>query len=434
MSCTVALSGLVEATDEQIEGICGIHGKIVAIEIHHCKTRAMVTFEDGKLAAAAAKALKEIPMDAELLENPMTGPDKGSLLVPPKVTKGNNFLEMFHSLSPKSKKATLLQMQGFGDVKQDFTVPVGSSQGTPLFVKTHIEPPRLPFFSGDGKDCFYLQWKFEVSCLASSGTYPAAVLLQAIRRSVRGKAGEVLVNLGADATVSQIISKFDARFGEVLSVEQLLAKFYESAQDPQETVSEWACRLEDVMHKARFSGKLTNEMADHMLRTKFWSGMKSEYLKSALRSRVEGGEDFDSLLRYARTIEQEVSADSKDSVGSKKGKSAQLSVQQASFSGDDQVLSKLEEILKQMRTLDGRVQKLERQKEGTLSSHGSDSSRSDQSGQGNDGSGSTSNNPARAKQGKFQGSSRGGRKFSKEQRRCFKCGGLDHFIAECPEN
>ena len=51
-------------------------------------------------------------------------------------------------------------------------------------------------------------------------------------------------------------------------------------------------------------------MADHMLRTKFWSGLKSEYLKSALRSRVEGGEDFDSLLRYARTIEQEVSADS----------------------------------------------------------------------------------------------------------------------------
>lgn len=432
MSCTVALSGLVNATKEQIEGICGIHGKIVDIEIHSCKTRAMVTFSDGKVAAAAAKALKEIPMDAELLENPTTDSDKGDLLGPSQVTKGNNLLDLFNSLSPKTKKATLSQMQGIGDVKQE--INNATAQGSPLFVKTHIEPPRLPFFSGDGKDCFYPQWKFEVSCLASSGTYPVNVLLQAIRRSVRGKAGEVLVNLGADVTVSQIISKFDARFGEVLSVEQLLAKFYESAQDPQETVSEWACRLEDVMHKARFSGKLTNDMADHMLRTKFWSGLKSEYLKSALRTRVEAGaEDFDSLLRYARTIEQEVSVDSKDSAGSKKGKSAQLSIQQASFSGDDKVLTKLEEILKQMRSLDGRVQKLEKLKEVSLSSPSS-TNRSGQSGQDKGGASSVANDPSKGKQGKFQGSTRGGGKFSKGSRRCFKCRSFDHLIADCPEN
>lgn len=49
-------------------------------------------------------------------------------------------------------------------------------------------------------------------------------------------------------------------------------------------------------------------------------------------------------------------------------------------------------------------------------------------------SSATSNNHARVKQGKFQGSGRGCRKFSKGQRRCFMCGSLNHFIAECQEN
>ena len=90
-----------------------------------------------------------------------------------------------------------------------------------MFVtKTHLEPPRLPVYSGDGKECIYAQWKFEVSCLYAAGTYPQHVLLQAMRRSVRGKVAEVLLNLGEGVSVSQVLKKFDARFGEVLTMQQ----------------------------------------------------------------------------------------------------------------------------------------------------------------------------------------------------------------------
>ena len=65
------------------------------------------------------------------------------------------------------------------------------------------------------------------------------------------------------------------------------------------------------MTKARSGGNLPADITDHMLRHKFRSGLRSESLKSALRSRVESENSFDSILVYARTIEQEASGGGK---------------------------------------------------------------------------------------------------------------------------
>lgn len=183
-----------------------------------------------------------------------------------------------------------------------------------MFAKTHIDLPRLQVFSGDSKECSYLQWRYEIGCLVSSGTYPVPVLLHAVWRSLRGKAAEILLNIEEKVTISHIFTKFYACFGEVLSMQQLLAKFYEAVQSEKEKVT---CRIEDLISRARADGKLPLDVAEHMLRTKFWSGLKSAALRAAVRSKVEQGVSFDNLLIYARTMEQEMGLCVQDSVSAK---------------------------------------------------------------------------------------------------------------------
>ena len=80
--------------------------------------------------------------------------------------------------------------------------------------------PKLPFFSGEDVkpgECSYLQWRTEVQSLIHGSLYPGHILVQAIRRSLRGTAAEVLLHLGEDITHDVVLTKFDTIFGNVLS-------------------------------------------------------------------------------------------------------------------------------------------------------------------------------------------------------------------------
>ena len=110
------------------------------------------------------------------------------------------------------------------------------------FINSEI--PRLPTFSGSHStkgETSYNQWRYDVLCLVEDNVWPGEVILQSVRRSVRGIAAEVLVNLGRNTDVDQVIKKFDSVFGNILTPEQILEDFYVARQLETESVTEWGC-------------------------------------------------------------------------------------------------------------------------------------------------------------------------------------------------
>ena len=143
--------------------------------------------------------------------------------------------------------------------------------------------------------------------------------------------------------------KYDALFGNVQSAEQLLEKFYVARQMSDESVVRWGCRLEELSRNISQTGSLTHSTFHDMLQNKLWSGLHNSHIKLSLRHKFDSGEDFQSLLVAAMSVELE-----SDFVNykPKSVKVAQQHQQQASASG---VESKLEEMLKHIKALEKRL-------------------------------------------------------------------------------
>ena len=165
--------------------------------------------------------------------------------------------------------------------------------------------PKIAFFSGEeGKsgDVKFGQWRSEVVSLMNEG-YSEPVILQGIRRSLRGTAAEVLHNLPRPVSVTDILTKFDVVFGIVLSMEHLLEDFYNATQLPTEKVVVWGCRLESILSRLRERGLSSDSNA--MLRSRFWHGLSDLKIKNALRHKFDNGDSFQELLTSARSVEHE---------------------------------------------------------------------------------------------------------------------------------
>lgn len=218
----------------------------------------------------------------------------------------------------------------------------------------HTMPPRLSNFSGgDSKnDVSYQQWAFEVQGLLQGGIYTEALVLQSIRRSVRGTASDVLLNLPRDASVKTVLGKMERIFGNILPPDKLLELFYSAQQRDGESAAVWACRLEDTVTKLRSSetSSVSQEGAADMLRTKFFSGLRSGTVKNALRHRFDAKATYDDMLVAARVAELE-----EDKEKEKKG--AKVNQATAIETGVGQ---KLDTILKQLSTMQSRLDNLER--------------------------------------------------------------------------
>lgn len=179
-----------------------------------------------------------------------------------------------------------------------------SEIGSELLSKSQL--PKLGTFSGDeplGKgEISYIQWKHEVTCLSKEG-YSESVIMLCIRRCLKGTAASVLVNLGVDVTPKHVVDKFDVVFGNILPSEMLLENFYTARQKDSESVVAWGCRIETLLKTAKEQG--TIQATEDMAKTKFWSGIKDQQIKSALRHKFDSGVTFEELLKRARMLELE---------------------------------------------------------------------------------------------------------------------------------
>ena len=202
-------------------------------------------------------------------------------------------------------------------------------------------PPKFAMFSGEGQknEPSYAQWRSEVQSVWQSGIYQDAMLMTNVRRSLWGRAADVLLAMGSDVSGQQLLQKLDVRFGDVRPSDMTLEQFFTARQLPAESVSAWGCRLEDLL--SRVTDSRSAAAARTMLRSCYWSGLCSDKIRNALRHHFDEGADFEALLRQAHITEQEPSG---------------ATVQQAVTSPSQ---DKLDAILKQLTEPTTRVQTLE---------------------------------------------------------------------------
>jgi hypothetical protein len=208
---------------------------------------------------------------------------------------------------------------------------------------TKIKMPKLRNFSGSQtskSEPSFRVWRFEVENLKQN--FKEHEVKSAIHQSVTGMAAEILMRLGQDTNVTQILDKFQNIFGTVISDEKLLSDFYTSKQNSTETVAEWACRIEDMLCHPNLVG-LPNR--NKMLKSRFFHGLSSEAIRNAIRHRFEE-ENFDRLLVLAREAEDEITT--------KTGKA--VSKPQVV----DPMMKQLEEIQKSLKTLTTRTEDWEK--------------------------------------------------------------------------
>lgn len=210
-----------------------------------------------------------------------------------------------------------------------------------------VNPPRLPNFSGETNkgDVGFGQWKYEVECLNKDPSQKQSLLLQAIRRSVRGTAADVLLHLGETVSVNTIIDKFNVVFGDVLGSQQIMEKFYSAKQDQKESVATWGCRIEDLLDKAKRSGSVSEDETQKMLQEKLWSGLYNREMKAALRHHHDASMSYHELFRHARVIEAEFDSCSKS------GKCNQLT--------EDKEKGEMTQILSELKKMNDRIAELE---------------------------------------------------------------------------
>lgn len=212
---------------------------------------------------------------------------------------------------------------------------------------------KLSQFSGDSSrvnETSYRQWRTEVRGLQAEG-YGEGHVIGCMRRVLRGTASDLLLHLGEQVTVAQVLNKFDRVFGDVLPTEKVLEQFYTAQQGESEQVAVWACRLEDILSRVTASSgsAISPSNSADMLRTKFWSGLSSPNVRNALRHRYDNGVAYDDLLVAARVQELEMS-------GFKPIEKVKVKSNQVSSASDvlaDKVTMLTEQLTKVMQRLDG---------------------------------------------------------------------------------
>lgn len=317
-------------------------------------------------------------------------------------------LDQIAALSPEDRARATAAL----DVKQEGEA--AATRAKPMH--THSSPQlKISNFSGDSSskgDVSYDQWKFEVKSLMRDKLYHEGVVLQAIRRSVRGSAAEVLMTLGEDVSVDTALTKFDHMFGNVLPAEILLEQFFSARQKDSESVTSYACRLEELLAQVskKQSDILSKEATQGMLRTKFYSGLRTELRRQVRYMFDREGSTYDDLLVLARTTEMEESKESE-----KKAKVSQATVVDSDISKKmDRLLSTLEDVQSRLKALETKDQSF---------SQTAQKSAAGPQGTQTGGQQGASRSSGKSKSGQFQ--FRG---------RCFKCGKWGHRNFECPEN
>ena len=220
---------------------------------------------------------------------------------------------------------------------------------------------KLSFFSGDtktkGGEVSFEIWKYEIECLQLDDACSPEALNRLVRRSLRGEAGQMVLNMAPDATTQDIVHKLEGFYGSLGSGAVLLQQLYCTRQLPGEAIAAYSARLQLLMDQVEKRGGITSSSKDETLRIVFWRGLMDEGVRQAIRHRYETTQSFDELIRIARAMEQEA-AECKEfrSAGASRPR---VQHQPASAEANPALPQQIQKEFEELRDLKQKLQQLE---------------------------------------------------------------------------
>jgi hypothetical protein len=137
------------------------------------------------------------------------------------------------------------------------------------------------------------------------GTFTEEQLLFGIRRSVKGQAFNILRNMGPGAVrLKEILTKFEATYGQIDTPESILKQFYACRQEDSESLITYAARIEEIYAQAAELGAI-GPHSKTTLKNVFYQGLKQP-LKQMCVYQYYTFDDYDKLKVECRKVESEL--------------------------------------------------------------------------------------------------------------------------------
>lgn len=223
--------------------------------------------------------------------------------------------------------------------------------------------PYVGIFSGTEprpkSESSFEDLKLEVESLIAAKIYPDVSISQAIRKSLRGQAKKVLLNMSPSAKPLEIIRKIENVFGNVASGEAVLQEFYTAEQSSEESVADWGLRLEDILQKAIDKGHVAENSKNEMLRSKFWRSLYSQDLKNATKIYHETIKEFEELRKKVRAEEYEMkTGSSKVQTDVRQKQVKQVAQHQPVIKEQDEQINLLKSLMEKMTVMEKDIQQM----------------------------------------------------------------------------
>ena len=128
---------------------------------------------------------------------------------------------------------------------------------------THFIKPNISQFSGvdptPKNESKFEAWKLEIETLRRLNMFPDYLVGQYIRNSLKVPARNTLLTLGPMASSQEMIDKLTSVFGNVASGQSIMQEFYTAVQQPEESVTMWSLRLEEILQRVSEKSQISAE-------------------------------------------------------------------------------------------------------------------------------------------------------------------------------
>ena len=187
--------------------------------------------------------------------------------------------------------------------------PVQPQEPSFQFGSSDVNSIRVSTFSDGPKDCSFEQFRYDIQSFIKQGC-SEPLILTAIRRSIKDQTQEILLHMGEEATVVDILACHEMMFGDIDPPHVLLAQFYAAEQNVNESMTVWYARLEHFASRIirKDASIITPNNYDVIVNTQFWTKMSNEQMKNVLRHKFDAMATQSQFVVEARKIESEFAA------------------------------------------------------------------------------------------------------------------------------